>query len=142
MKKSAAADQQVSSDEEMLTHILHDIQSKSQERGCGANNGVAGRTALVTKVFATKKKDDEVNNNGKTPRNEEAKYSAKESTNNLRDKRMKVVVVAATKPSEEPISHKSVQRHQKRIYNDRYDKHQMTNSLMSSNQTLMQPQSI
>jgi hypothetical protein len=51
----------------MLTHILHDIQSKSQERGGNANT--AGRTALVTKVFASKKKDDD----SKTPRNEETK---------------------------------------------------------------------
>ena len=90
----------------MLTNILHDIQSKSQERGA-LNN--AGRTALVTKVL--KKKEEETK---KTPRNEEAK------SNNLRDKRLKI---ASAKPTEEPISHKSVQRHQKRIYNDRYDKH-------------------
>ena len=70
----------------MLTHILHDIQSKSQERGVTANP--SARTALVTKVFATKKKDDE----SKTPRNEEIKSS------NLRDKRIKVVTAASAKP--------------------------------------------
>ncbi len=40
----------------------------------------------MTKVFATKKKDDE----SKTPRNEEIKSS------NLRDKRIKVVTAAAS----------------------------------------------
>ena len=51
-----------------------------------------------------------------------------EAEASLRDKRgliSKVVNKGSgnTAAAEEPISHKSVQRHQKRIYNDRYDKH-------------------
>jgi hypothetical protein len=51
-----------------------------------------------------------------------------EAEASLRDKRGLLFSKVVNKGSgntatEEPISHKSVQRHQKRIYNDRYDKH-------------------